>query len=168
MGQPGTAAAPASRAPGGRMLPPSKEPGLWGTEPPRASGSYTMPSVLGFTPPAVEQEEALVAMYADACARLVDDTRRFPSVSRALARASEREVACVGARAYFFCLGRLWLDTSGKKDRANKVLAQVLRGYQQRLQQEVDKACMDIPQRPGLTALHRTVETAWMNSMNTK
>ncbi|MDY7227134.1 hypothetical protein [Hyalangium rubrum] len=107
----------------------------------------------------------MVAMYADNCAQLVDDTTRFPSVSRALARASEREVVCIGARAYFSCLANLWIEVSKKKDRPSMALSQALLQYQLRLEQEVLEACKDLDELPELTALLKTVETAWMNSL---
>ena len=165
VGQPGAAARPLPRSPNTRLLPPSSEPGLWSADRPKeVAGPYTIPSVLGFTPPAVEKEEALVAMYAGSCAQLVNDTTRFPSVSRALVRASEREVMCIGARAYFGCLGDLWIEVSGKKDRASVVLAQVLLGYQQRLQREVNETCKEMEQTTNLTALLNMVKTALTNS----
>lgn len=168
MGQPGTAAAPLPRSLNKRALPPSTEPGLWSADTPSASREYLLPPVLGFTPPAVSEEEEAVAIYADNCGRRVDDTTRFPSVSRALARASAREVACIGAQAYFGCLAGLWLEVSGKKDRDSKALAQQLLLYQQRLQQEVNRTCMGVDsQRPDLKALRTMVETAWKNTMKT-
>ncbi|HLK98968.1 MAG TPA: hypothetical protein VK539_00205 [Myxococcaceae bacterium] len=116
----------------------------------------------------MSEEEEAVAIYADNCGRRVDDTTRFPSVSRALARASAREVACIGAQAYFGCLAGLWLEVSGKKDRDSKALAQQLLLYQQRLQQEVNRTCMGVDsQRPDLKALRTMVETAWKNTMKT-
>lgn len=120
-------------------------------------------------PPPVSEEEEAVAIYADNCGRRVDDTNRFPSVSRALARASAREVACIGAQAYFGCLTRLLLEVSGKKDRESKALALQLLRYHQRLQQEVDRTCMGLDsQSPDLKALRTMVETAWMNTMKTR
>jgi hypothetical protein len=123
-----------------------------------------LPPVLGFEPPPVAQEEAIVARYADSCAVRVDSTQRFPSVSRALAHASEREVACVGARAYFGCLTRLWAEVSVKKDRASMVLTEALTKYLERLRKEGVEACAETKQTPALKALQSTVDTAYQNS----
>jgi hypothetical protein len=80
-------------------------------------------------------------------------------------RAPEREVVGTGARAYFSCLANLWIEVSKKKDRPSMVLSQALLRYQLRLEQEVLEACKDLDKRPALTALFKTVKTAWMNSL---
>jgi hypothetical protein len=168
MGQPGSFSEPLPRSPNSRVLPPSAEPGLWSADRPRAARQeYLLPPVLGFTPPAVMEEEAEAAVYADNCSRLVDDTRRLPSVAKALGRVSGREAACTGAQAYFFCLGKPWLEASAKKDRESKAFAQALLRYQLRLQAEMKWACKGLDlQRPDLLALLRMVETAWTNTVN--
>lgn len=163
MGQPGSFSEPLPRSPNSRVLPPSTEPGLWSSDRPRATRQeYVLPPVFGFTPPAVEPEEALVALYANGCASMVGRTARFPSVAKALAQGSAGDVACVGARTYFGCLVSLWLEVQAKQDRASKVLADALELYQQRLQKEVNKACAETG--PGTKSLQRMVETALRNS----
>jgi hypothetical protein len=147
------------------VLPPSNEPGLWGADTPRASHEYVLPPVLGFTPPTVVAEEAIMELYAQGCAGVVGDTVRFPSVAKALGRVSAREASCTGAKAFYGCLMRPWLEANGKKDVASKAKAKALGRYLQRLLQAMDAECKGLdPARPDLLALLRTVETAWMNT----
>jgi hypothetical protein len=147
------------------VLPPSNEPGLWSADSPRAATEYAVPDVFGFTPPNVTPEEAIAAVYADSCAQRVDDTARFPSVAKALARLSKHEAACTGARAFYSCLMGPWLEASGKNDIQSRAVARALSLYNKRALRGMDDACKGLDlQRQDLLALLRTVETAWMNS----
>jgi hypothetical protein len=154
------------RSPNTRVLPPSTEPGLWSADRPRAALEYQLPSVLGFDPPSLRQDEAAATPYADICAQVVGDTARFLSVERALSRVSNAEVTCIGAHAYLSCLVTLY--TNATKDADVKDLTLALYRYQKRLDPEMEKVCKGVDRRRSdLAALLRSVETAWKNSLQT-
>lgn len=92
------------RSPYTRPLPPSREPGLWAAEAPRAAraGGYS-PSVLGVPVP-VASDESLEDMFPTTeCASSMDKAARRVVTKEALTRIPPKVLQCLVARLVHRC-----------------------------------------------------------------
>jgi hypothetical protein len=111
LGQPGQSQAVMPRSPHRRVLPPTREPGVWAGDQPRAAGFEDVkdvePLILGvrlpyINEPPLNEEETWPVRWCAAAANTTLEVRADPSTISALTMA-ERE--CLAAMFYAACAG---------------------------------------------------------------
>lgn len=109
LGQPGVTAPGVPRSPHNRVLPPTKEPGLWAADAPRASGTDDAPTLYGIVLPfpegATSDEDRAITR---ACARdLVDVSEGLNFNILVPQNFRPAGVQCLAARLYLACATRM-------------------------------------------------------------
>lgn len=87
------------------MLPPSKEPGLWSADGPRAArGGNERPALLGVEVPIPEDARHITRFHAAMCAASLQEVADSETISKVVARLSEDEKRCLALRMQHTCV----------------------------------------------------------------
>jgi hypothetical protein len=89
------------------VLPPSKEPGLWSADRPRASNSdetAAAPILYGIELPVPEEAGTVARFHAAMCARSLEDATQEAGKARLVEGLSRKEKACLALQLQVLCL----------------------------------------------------------------
>lgn len=105
MGQPGSYREPLPRSLNSRVLPPTKEPGLWSADRPRASApAAEAPVLYGMEMPVPDEVGAAARFHAAMCARSLEDATRTARKARLVEGLSRQQKACLALQLQGLCL----------------------------------------------------------------
>jgi len=165
MGQPGSYREPLPRSPNARVLPPSKEPGLWSADRPkgvRQREPDELFTIFGHEMFLKDTKDFGTIVSAETCAQSIDDTARFPNVRRLLDPLTDKELECLAFRLYGACLQSMEERAESNRDTA---IAKALREQREHHERQALKECGSVDlESTNVNAAHRGVMTAWENT----
>lgn len=166
---PGTAA-PVSRGTDRRVLPPTREPGVWASDKPKISGEIATPVMLGINIPIpVDDNGKPDYLFANQCAEATDTMFKESTLKAPAQRLRYEERECLTARIYDMCIGYMNRDRKNNEQlllvqgaervveamkRSGIATAIVARGY-------LSEKCHPKTNSPAVDAIFKEVLTRW-------
>jgi hypothetical protein len=165
-GQVGPEAEPLPRSPHKRLLPPTREPGLWAGDAPRASAeAEPTPALVGvllpYPPEAHTVEEREPTMR---CAQSLYDAARAVDMVAPLRKLSERQRRCVVAQLYSACAGSLLAEVEFLRREAREFDAaelRTLKAMKEAAAKFAQAECAGVPWDYGASDIISNVTSEW-------
>jgi hypothetical protein len=166
LGQPGQPQAVMPRSPHRRVLPPTREPGVWAGDQPRAAGFEDVkdvePLILGvrlpyINEPPLHETETWPVRWCAAAASTVIDLRVDRAVVAALTQA---EKGCVAALLYATCARREHEETRNRENLSER-LKDLLAAMHERAKGFLKEKCDSDSHTPRVDEVEKTFASNW-------
>lgn len=162
---------PTNRGTHTRVLPPTREPGIWASDGPKGEVVLPAPVVEGITLPYPPEAETAAQRPVDMCADLVRSTLPAVDPAQSLRGLDVTRRRCEVARLYYACaLMFVHADNLSRKhsedvDAAREQRHKVMRGA---AEQFMEESCKGIRQNPGTMepgGLMKRMVQAWADTL---